>query len=226
MKKLVIAIDGPAASGKSTTARLAAERLGYLFIDTGAMYRAVTLRALEEKIDLGNERLVGKLAQETQLAFEHSRDEFKVKVSGRDVTRAIRSQAVTKAVSRVSAIKQVRDVMVIQQRRIAAGGGVVIEGRDIGTVVLPEADLKIFLVADVKERARRRARELKGGGIEVPVDTLKTELEERDQRDASRVNSPLRKAPDAIELDTSRLTVEQQVEYVVQKAREIQRSRA
>jgi len=226
LKKLVIAIDGPAASGKSTTARLAAERLGYLFIDTGAMYRAVTLRALEEKIDLGNERLVGKLAQETQLAFEHSRDEFKVKVSGRDVTRAIRSQAVTKAVSRVSAIKQVRDVMVIQQRRIAAGGGVVIEGRDIGTVVLPEADLKIFLVADVKERARRRARELKGGGIEVPVDTLKTELEERDQRDASRVNSPLRKAPDAIELDTSRLTVEQQVEYVVQKAREIQRSRA
>jgi cytidylate kinase len=226
LKNLVIAIDGPAASGKSTTARLAAERLGYLFIDTGAMYRAVTLRALEEKIDLGDERLIGKLAQETQLAFEHSRDEFKVKVSGRDVTRAIRSQAVTRAVSRVSAIKQVRDIMVIQQRRIAAGGGVVIEGRDIGTVVLPDADLKIFLVADVKERAIRRARELKGGGIEVQVDTLKTELEERDLRDASRVNSPLRKAPDAIELDTSKLTVDQQVEYVVQKAREIQRSRA
>ncbi|HYQ87309.1 MAG TPA: (d)CMP kinase [Bacteroidota bacterium] len=226
MKKLVIAIDGPAASGKSTTARLTADRLGYVFIDTGAMYRAVTLRALEEKLDLGDERLIGKLAKEMQLTFEHSRDEFKVKVNGRDVTRAIRSPAVTKAVSRVSAIKQVREIMVRQQRRIAQGGGVVIEGRDIGTVVLPDADLKIYLVADVKERARRRARELQGGGIEVPVDTLKGELEERDQRDASRVNSPLRKAPDAIELDTSRLSVEQQVEYVVQKAREILRSRA
>ncbi|OLD66777.1 MAG: cytidylate kinase [Ignavibacteria bacterium 13_1_40CM_2_61_4] len=226
MKKLVIAIDGPAASGKSTTARLTAERLGYLFIDTGAMYRAVTLKALEEKLDVGDERLIGKLAQEMQLTFEHSRDEFKVKVNGRDVTRAIRSPAVTKAVSRVSAHKAVREIMVRQQRSIARAGGVVIEGRDIGTVVLPHADLKIYLVADVKERARRRARELQGGGIEVPVDTLKDELEERDLRDASRVNSPLRKAPDAIELDTSRLTVEQQVEYVVQKAREILRSRA
>ena len=225
MKKLVIAIDGPAASGKSTTARLAAARLKYLFVDTGAMYRAVTLRALEQKVDPSDEERLGKLARETQVTFEVSNGDCSVKIGGRDVTQAIRGQAVTSAVSRISAIKGVREVMVAQQRRFASEGGVVIEGRDIGTVVLPDADLKIFLVAKADERAKRRRKELQESGIDVPAELLLKEIEERDRKDSSRELSPLKKADDAIELDTSRLTVEQQVDFVVEKVNRILDSR-
>lgn len=226
MKKLVIAIDGPAASGKSTTARLTAERLGYLFIDTGAMYRALTLRALEEQLDPDDEARIGTLAEETQISFEPSKREFRVKVNNRDVTHAIRGRSVTQAVSRISAIKKVREVMVEQQRRIAAPGGVVIEGRDIGTVVVPDADLKIYLVAKVDARALRRRKELQNHGIDVPADLLAKEIEERDRKDSSREISPLRQAEDAVVLDTSRLTIEQQVDYVVEMAKKILKSRA
>jgi cytidylate kinase len=225
LKKLVIAIDGPAASGKSTTARLAAARLKYLFVDTGAMYRAVTLRALEQKVDPSDEERLGKLARETQVTFEVSNGDCSVKIGGRDVTQAIRGQAVTSAVSRISAIKGVREVMVAQQRRFASEGGVVIEGRDIGTVVLPDADLKIFLVAKADERAKRRRKELQESGIDVPAELLLKEIEERDRKDSSRELSPLKKADDAIELDTSRLTVEQQVDFVVEKVNRILDSR-
>ena len=199
--------------------------MDYLFIDTGAMYRAVTLRALEEQLDPNDEGRIGELAEETQFTFDQSKGEFRVKVNNRDVTHAIRSQAVTRAVSRISAIKKVREVMVEQQRRIAARGGVVIEGRDIGTVVVPDADLKIFLVAKVDERAKRRRKELHDRGIDVPAELLVEEIEERDRKDSSREISPLRKADDAIELDTSRLTVEQQVNYVVEKANKILKNR-
>lgn len=222
---MVIAIDGPAASGKSTTARLAAARLKYLFVDTGAMYRAVTLRALEQKVDPSDEERLGKLARETQVTFEVSNGDCSVKIGGRDVTQAIRGQAVTSAVSRISAIKGVREVMVAQQRRFASEGGVVIEGRDIGTVVLPDADLKIFLVAKADERAKRRRKELQESGIDVPAELLLKEIEERDRKDSSRELSPLKKADDAIELDTSRLTVEQQVDFVVEKVNRILDSR-
>ena len=225
MKKLVIAIDGPAASGKSTTARLTAARLGYLFIDTGAMYRAVTLRALEEGCDPDEEERLGKLASETRISFEESKGDFRVKIGARDVTQAIRSQAVTRAVSRISAVKKVREVMVLQQRRIAAQGGVVIEGRDIGTVVVPDADLKIFLDAKVDERAKRRRKELQDRGIDVPADLLLKEIEERDRNDSSREISPLRKADDAIVLDTSGLSVEEQVEFVLDKVKELLNNR-
>ncbi len=218
---MVIAIDGPAASGKSTTARLAAARLNYLFIDTGAMYRAVTLRALEQRVDPSDEERLGTLAGETQITFEHSNGDCIVRIGGRDVTQAIRGQAVTSAVSRISAVKRVREVMVAQQRRFAKEGGVVIEGRDIGTVVVPDADLKIFLVAKPDERAKRRRRELQESGIDVPADLLLKEIEERDRRDSSREISPLKKADDAIELDTSKLTVEQQVEFVIDRANRI-----
>jgi cytidylate kinase len=225
LKKLVIAIDGPAASGKSTTARLTAGRLDYLFIDTGAMYRAITLRALEENLDPDNEEQIGTLAEQTQISFEQSKGEFRVKVNGRDVTPSIRSQAVTKAVSRISAIKKVRDVMVEQQRRLAKEGGVVIEGRDIGTVVVPDADLKIFLVAKVDERTARRRKELQDRGIDVPLELLMKEIEERDRKDSSRTISPLRKADDAIVLDTSKLTVEEQVQYVIEQADRLLKTR-
>ncbi|MBI2618844.1 MAG: (d)CMP kinase [Ignavibacteriales bacterium] len=221
MKKLVIAIDGPAASGKSTTARLVARKLGYLHIDTGAMYRAITLRVLEEKISLDDDARIGALAEKTDVRLERLEEENKVYLSDRDVSRAIRNPEVTRSVSTVSSYPAVRSVMVREQRKLAARGGVVLEGRDIGTVVLPEADLKIYLVANVAERARRRKKELDLAGEKIEEQKLVQELIDRDTRDSSREISPLRKADDAVEIDTSHLTIEQQVEFIVRRAKEI-----
>ncbi len=220
-KKIVIAIDGPAASGKSTTAKLVAERLGYLHIDTGAMYRAITLKVVEEKIPLEAIDRIQALAEKTSIRLERRNGQQRVFLDDRDVTEAIRSPEVTKHVSLISSYPQVRTVMVREQRRMAEAGGVVLEGRDIGTVVLPNADLKIYMTADVVERARRRKRELEQAGVGVDEEALRAEIEERDRRDSTRATSPLRKAPDAIVLDTSHLTVEQQVDFIVQRANEI-----
>lgn len=217
----MIAIDGPAASGKSTTAKLVAERLGYLHIDTGAMYRAITLKVVEEKIPLDAVDRIQTLAERTNIRLERRNGQHRVFLDGRDVTEAIRSPEVTKRVSLISSYPPVRAVMVREQRRMAEAGGVVLEGRDIGTVVLPNADLKIFMTADVAERARRRKKELEQAGVGVDEQTLRVEIEERDRRDSTREASPLRKAPDAIVLDTSNLTVEQQVDFIVQRAKEI-----
>ncbi len=220
-KKIVIAIDGPAASGKSTTAKLVAEHLGYLHIDTGAMYRAITLKVLEEKIPLDAVDRIQSLSEETNVRLERRGKEHRVYLDERDVTAAIRSPKVTQRVSLVSSYQPVRSVMVREQRRMAEAGGVVLEGRDIGTVVLPNADLKIFMVADVGERARRRKKELEVAGVGVDERSLREEIEERDRKDSTREISPLRRAPDAIVLDTSHLTVEQQVDFIVQRAKEI-----
>ncbi|MBI3586858.1 MAG: (d)CMP kinase [Ignavibacteriales bacterium] len=221
MRKIVIAIDGPAASGKSTTARLVAQQLDYLHIDTGAMYRAITLRVLQENIPLGDVERIKALAEATTIRLERSDQGNKVFVDGRDVTEAIRSAKVTVNVSTVSSYQSVRAVLVREQRRIAAQGGVVLEGRDIGTVVLPNADLKIYMVADVAKRAERRKKELALMGTEVDHQKLEEEILERDRQDSTRESSPLRKAPDARELDTSDLTIDKQVEFVVQQARKI-----
>ncbi|MCX6135633.1 MAG: (d)CMP kinase [Ignavibacteriales bacterium] len=221
MRKIVIAIDGPAASGKSTTARLVAERLGYLHIDTGAMYRAVTLRVLEEKIPLDNVDRIGTLAEQTRIRLERWDGGNRVYVDDRDVTREIRSALVTKNASAVSSYQRVRDVLVREQRRIAEQGAVVLEGRDIGTVVLPHADLKIFMVAHVSERVKRRKIELESTGVNVDSTKLEQEIIERDRLDSTRTASPLRKAAEAIEVDTSSMTIEEQVQFVVNKANEI-----
>lgn len=215
MKKLVIAIDGPAASGKSTTARLVAERLGYLHVDTGAMYRAITLKVLRRGVDPADADAVGAIAAATTIAVDVSTGTPRVALDGEDVTSQIRSAEVTAAVSQVSAVRAVRELMVGEQRRLAAGGGVVLEGRDIGSVVLPDSDVKIFLVADPAERARRRRKELLERGVDVPLDTLVSEIRERDRKDSSRELSPLRKADGAIEVDTSALTVGQQVDAIL-----------
>jgi cytidylate kinase len=220
-RKLVIAIDGPAASGKSTTAKLTAERLGYLHIDTGAMYRAMTLKVLQEKISLDDHARIGRLAERTGIRFRREHGDVRVLLDNQDVTKAIRSRTVTSAVSAVSSIKKVREVMVREQRRMGEEGGIVLEGRDIGTVVFPAADLKIFMVADVEERARRRQRELKEQGVEVDVSSLREELDNRDRQDSKRDISPLKKADDAIVLDTSNMTIDEQVEFIVKKAREV-----
>jgi cytidylate kinase len=221
LRKIVIAIDGPAASGKSTTARLVAERLGYLHIDTGAMYRVVTLRVLEERIPLSDVDRITSLAEQLRIRLERAENANRVFVDNRDVTREIRTESVTQSVSAVSSYPRVRGILVREQRRIAQGGGVVLEGRDIGTVVLPNADLKIFMVAEVAERVRRRKSELEAVGVSVESATLQEEILERDRLDSTREASPLRKAAGAIEVDTSRMTIEQQVQFVVDKAKEI-----
>lgn len=221
MRKIAIAIDGPAASGKSTTARLVAERLGYLHLDTGAMYRAVTLRVLEEEIPLDDIEAIGALAERTLIRLERSATGIRVFVDNRDVTHDIRSEHVTLHVSQISSYENVRRVLVREQRRMAAKGGAVLEGRDIGTVVLPDAELKIFMVAGVAERVRRRQKDLQAIGENVDSGQLENEILERDRRDSTRKASPLRKAEDAVELDTSSLTIEEQVQFVVARAKEI-----
>jgi cytidylate kinase len=215
LKKLVIAIDGPAASGKSTTARLVAGRLGYLHIDTGAMYRAMTLKILSAGINPDNTAEVAGLAGDTRITISVTDGVTGVFLDGVDVTDRLRTPEITRAVSKVSSIAEVRDLMVSEQRRLASAGGVVLEGRDIGTVVLPDADIKIFLVADESERARRRQKELREKKVDVSLDELINEIHERDRKDSSRDLSPLRRAPDAVEVDTSGLTVEGQVEKIL-----------
>lgn len=219
LKKIVIAIDGPAASGKSTTAKLVARRLGYLHIDTGAMYRAITLKVLEQKVSVEDSRRVGALAEQTEIRLEQNKETPIVFLDNRDVTSAIRTPEVTKHVSLISSYPQVREVLVREQRKMSRGGGVVLEGRDIGTVVLPDADLKIFMVASISTRAKRRMVDLKQAGFEVSENTIVNEISERDKKDASREASPLRCADDAIKLDTTHLTIEQQVDLIVEKAR-------
>jgi cytidylate kinase len=215
LKKLVIAIDGPAASGKSTTARLVAGRLGYLHIDTGAMYRAMTVKVLRAGIDPADEAAVGALADGTRITVTTDAGCQGVELDGEDVTDEIRTPEVTRAVSQVSAQRSVRNLMVREQRRLAEGGGAVLEGRDIGSVVLPDADVKIFLVAEPAERAKRRRKELLERGIDVGLDELETEIGERDRLDSTRGISPLRRADDAVEVDTSRLTIPEQVDLII-----------
>ena len=225
LKALVIAIDGPAASGKSTTAKLVARALGYLHIDTGAMYRSVTLKVLRTGIDPKDRSAVVKAAQTSSIEIRPGSDGNVVLLDGEDVTTAIRHPDVTRSVSAVSSYQGVRDVMVEAQRRLASQGGAVLEGRDIGTVVLPGADLKVFMVADVHARAQRRLRDLADAGIAAEEEALVDEIQERDRKDSTRTASPLRKADDAVEVDTSNLTIGQQVSVIVEKAREILKRR-
>jgi cytidylate kinase len=220
-RKLIISIDGPAGSGKSTTARIVAERLGLLHIDTGAMYRAVTVKVLEEEVRPGDQDAISKLLDSTNVELRQVGPVQRVFLDGRDVTERIRDSDVTAAVSAVSRVRRVREAMVRQQRALGAARGVVMDGRDIGTVVFPDADLKIFLVASLNTRAERRREELLRGGVDAPVETLKSEIARRDGLDSSRHESPLKRAPDAIELDTSHMTINEQVELVVKKAKEI-----
>ena len=185
------------------------------------MYRAMTLKILRQEIDIHDAECIGKVAEGTRIRLVQQRDELRVLVDDQDVTDEIRSQAVTRAVSAVSAVRQVRDVMVREQQRMSAEGGVVLEGRDIGTVVFPSADLKIFMVANLEQRARRRLEDLRQQGENVPLENLVRDISERDQKDSQRDISPLRKADDAIVLDTSTMTVDEQVDFVVSRAKEI-----
>ena len=221
LKKIAIAIDGPAASGKSTTAKLVAQKVGYIHIDTGAMYRAITLKALDKKLDLNDKEEIVRLAETTVIRLEAVDSATKVFLDDTEVTNKIRMPVVSRSVSAVSSYKGVREVMVSVQQKMAEDGGVVLEGRDIGTVVLPQAELKIFMVAGVEERARRRKKDLALSGVDAEEKDLIKEIEARDLKDSTREESPLRKAKDAIELDTSNLTIEEQVDFIVERANKI-----
>ena len=214
-KKLTIAIDGPAASGKSTTAKLVAEKLGYLYIDTGAMYRALTTAVLEQKIPATNEKAVNILAKQVDIRLVNTPAGLQTFLNGRDVSKAIRLPQVTQVISQISAYKEVREIMKNKQRQLAREGGVVMDGRDIGTVVLPDADVKIFMDASVEERTQRRLDELRSKGVKIDREQIREEIVRRDQLDSTRDVAPLKPAPDAHVLDTSDLTVEEQVQRVL-----------
>lgn len=213
----VVAIDGPAASGKSTTARLAAARLGFRYLDTGAMYRALTWKVLVEGLDPADAEAVGAVAGRTRLEIVPRTGGDRFLVDGRDVTERLRDGAVTRAVSLVAAVPAARRALVRLQRDLAKDGPCVVEGRDIGTVVFPEAPVKIFLVATLAERARRRRAELPAPA--PSLEQLVEEIRHRDAMDSSRADSPLRRADDAIDLDTTGLTIEEVVAEIVRVVR-------
>lgn len=215
----VVAIDGPAASGKSTTARMAAERLGFLYLDTGAMYRAVTWKALDEGMDPDDAASLEDLVARIRLDLVADPSGGRVLVDGEDVTERIREPRISREVSRVSRASAVRRAMVAAQRAIGERGAVVVEGRDIGTVVFPGAAVKIYLAASIDERARRRREELRSAGLDQDFEELREEIRRRDELDSGRQDSPLRQAEDAVRIDTTGLTVEEQVERVVAIAR-------
>lgn len=220
MKKIIIAIDGPAGSGKSSSAKIVAERLGYIYIDTGAMYRAVTLEAIRRGI-AENEEEICKMLPELEIQMQPSPNGQRTILNGVDVSDDIRLPEVTRLVSPVSAMPCVREKLVSEQRRIGANGGVVMDGRDIGTVVFPNAELKIYLVASIEARAERRAKELREKGLDVDIEEIKKQIIDRDNYDSSRPISPLRKAEDAILIDTSNLTLQQQSEMIIELAQKI-----
>ena len=211
----IIAIDGPAGAGKSTVAWMVAERLGYVYIDTGAMYRAVAWKVLEEGIPLSNHAKIAELARRTDLSFAYIDGEQHIFADGVDVTQAIRTPEATRLSSPVSAIHGVRKRLVDLQRKMAEDGGVVMEGRDIGTVVFPNAEVKVCLTASVTERARRRAEQLKEMGMEADIEQIAADIRERDLRDSSRRHAPLKQASDARLVESDNLTVEQVVEKII-----------
>lgn len=217
-RRIVIAIDGPAGAGKSTIARRVAGRLGFIYVDTGAMYRAVGLWAMRAGVDLDDAQKLEQLAAAARIEFEAG--SARVLLNGEDVTEAIRTPEVASAASKISVYGGVRRAMVAEQRRIARGASVVMEGRDVGTVVFPDADVKIFLDAAPGTRAERRLRELRERGQDVPAEQVAAELEERDRRDRSRAEAPLVQAPDAVYLDTTALSIEEVEEAVLRIVRE------
>lgn len=216
---MIVTIDGPAGSGKSTTARRAAFRLGYVYLDTGAMYRAVALAFLRAGAEATSEGATAVLPS-TDIDVRYEADGMHVFLNGQDVTDDLRTAEVGGIVSQISTLAPVRTHMVDEQRRIGhekaeAHGGVVLDGRDTGTVVFPDADVKIFMVADLDERARRRKQEYEEAGQQISLEEVRAEIEERDRRDRNRDIAPLRRAEDAILLDTTDRTIAEQVAFVV-----------
>lgn len=216
---ICIAIDGPASSGKGTVARRVARSLDYAYVDTGAMYRSVGLRALEQRVALDDGPALGALAAGLRFGFTWTLDGLRVTLDGVDVSAAIRAEVVGQAASTVATRPEVRAALLGLQRQLGSGGGVVMDGRDIGTVILPDAELKVFLDASVDERARRRHAELIERGADVSFEAVRDELQARDEQDSGRAVAPLRAADDAVVIDSTRLPPDSVVQAVLDLAR-------
>jgi cytidylate kinase len=214
--QLVIAIDGPSGSGKSAVGRAVARRLGYLYIDSGAVYRAIGLRAIQTTTALQDSAAVASLARQSEIKLEGDPDDLRVLVDGRNVTTEIRLPSASHASSVVATIPEVRAVVVEKLREMARAGGVVMDGRDIGTKVFPHAPVKVFLDASIEVRARRRCDEERGRGRQTTAEEIKAELEARDRRDRERTATPLAQAADAIFLDTSDMPLDRVVQHVLE----------
>ncbi len=219
-KKISIAIDGPAAAGKSTIAKIVAKTLNYIYVDTGAMYRALTYKALNEKISPMDELALFNLLMETEIELKPGENGQLVFVDGQNVTAEIRNNEVTGSVSEVAKHRLIREDMVRRQQIFAENGGVVMDGRDIGTHVLPNAEIKIFMIASVEERAERRHQENLQKGFPSDIEQLKAEIALRDKQDSEREVSPLKKAEDAIEIDTTSLTINQVADRIMSLMKE------
>lgn len=217
-KSISIAIDGPAAAGKSTVAKIVANELSYIYIDTGAMYRALTFVSLESDVDIHDEQSLMELLHQTDIKLIQQQDGQHIIVNEKDVTKEIRSQHVTNQVSHVAKHPKIREEMVKRQQSLATKEGVVMDGRDIGTHVLPSAELKIFLIATVEERAKRRYEENIQKGFPTDLEVLKKEIEQRDMMDSNREVAPLIKADDAIEIDTTSLSIEEVAQVILTNA--------
>lgn len=225
MSKMIVAIDGPAGSGKSTTAKLIAQKLNFLYIDSGAMYRAVTYLAIKNNV-LDNTDALIELVKNTNIELKFIGGNTKVFLNNINVTNEIRSFEVNQKVSSISKIEEIRKILVGKQKEFGSGEtGIVMEGRDIGTIVFPNADVKIFLTASINERALRRVNEYKNSGIEVPFNEIKENLEKRDILDSSRKISPLQKAPDAVEVDTSKVSIDEQVNIILNEIKKTARKK-
>jgi CMP/dCMP kinase len=210
----VIAIDGPSGAGKSTITRLLAERLGYIHIDTGAMFRAVALTVKRSGVDIADEEGLAELCKDLNISFMRSNQGCRVLLNDEDVSDAIRTPEISLLTSRVSAVKCVREFLLERQRLMGNPGGVVLEGRDIGTVVFPDAEVKFFLTASTEERGRRRYLEMLEKGEDVTLEGTIAEVARRDEQDEQREHAPLRRATDAIDIDSSRLSIEQVLELM------------
>ena len=219
-KKIAIAIDGPAGAGKSSISKVVANELGYLYIDTGAMYRGVTWAVLDSNVDVNNQKDVEALLPSLDLTLEPTASACKVFVKGQDVTDLIRQQQINENVSTIASYKGVREYLVERQQAMAAIGGVILDGRDIGSVVLPDAELKIYLTASVDARAKRRWLEVQGTSNEQPLEDIKKNVESRDEMDKNRDESPLVCVEDAIIVDSSNMTFDETVEHILHLVQE------
>ena len=219
-KRWIIAIDGPSGAGKSTVAKLLAKRLGYVVLDTGAMYRAVAFRAKQRGLCLEDEESLSQLASSLQVTFLTINGELRVLCDAEDITEAIRSPDMSSLASDISKREGVRSALVRLQREMGRAGGVILEGRDIGTVVFPDADAKFYLDADAEERARRRYEELVQKGVKITFQETLEDVIRRDRSDMTRAISPLRKAKDAVVIDSTHLSVEEVVEKMIQVIRQ------
>ncbi len=214
---MIIAIDGPAGSGKSTVAKFIAKRLNYRYIDTGAMYRAVAWSAEKKDIDLGDEYAVGQWVTQLKIEFVADPAGQQVKVNGEDATGLLKNEVVGRGAAKVAAQKRVREILVAKQQEIGQSGNVVMDGRDIGTQVFPNAELKFFMDADAEERGKRRYLELKEKNLDVDLENIIAEIKQRDHEDRTRAISPLCPAEDAIKIDTTKFSIEEVIDKVMEQ---------